>query len=351
MDKQLDPRYTISDLFCRENTSSVRALAIIEIVLCHLGGMDKVPLNPVFAFTPFGYLGVALFFFFSGYNLYFNCMAKPDSWYKGFWKKKFFRICLPFFISNLLFELFSFINGSQYSGPGDLLLGVLGIKLKNNTLWYIRSILLFYLLCYICFMLYPLFRRMVSKRLYLTVSALPVMLVYHYFTSRYSAFSHFTVTVPMPFLVGALIALWGDYILPFWTRHRGKLILALTFLLILSHIYAKDKELMLYIGSVEVFMTCATVALPLLAMTILIGKKISVPILNFLDKYSLEMYLLHYMCLLLYMSVFGIKNHYLFLAAYLGTLLLLSIGLNKLCALCRRCFDALFSRPAGQPAA
>ena len=130
------------------------------------------------------------------------------------------------------------------------------------------------------------------------------------------------------------LSLWGDYILPFWTRHRGKLILALTFLLILSHIYAKDKELMLYIGSVEVFMTCATVALPLLAMTILIGKKISVPILNFLDKYSLEMYLLHYMCLLLYMSVFGIKNHYLFLAAYLGTLLLLSIGLNKLCALC-----------------
>ena len=150
--KQLNSQYTISDLFCRENTAAVRALATIEIIFCHLGdACYKVPLNPVYVFTPFGYLGVAVFFFFSGYNLFFNFLQssneRENSWKEGFWVKKFFRICLPFFFANLLFELLSFKTGNPYSGMKALCLGILGVNLKNTTLWYIRSILLLYLLC------------------------------------------------------------------------------------------------------------------------------------------------------------------------------------------------------------
>ena len=93
--KQLDSQYTIFDLFCLENTAAVRALATVVIIFCHLGSvLYKVPLNPIYVFTPFGYLGVAVFFFFSGYNLYFNyLMTEQNSrWKYGFWKKKFFRI-------------------------------------------------------------------------------------------------------------------------------------------------------------------------------------------------------------------------------------------------------------------
>ena len=351
-DNRPDSQYTISDLFCRENTAAVRALATVEIIFCHLGGvMYKVPLNPIYVFTPFGYLGVAVFFFFSGYNLYFNCLQRENRWKEDFWKKKFFRICLPFFLSNLLFELLSIKSGDSFHGLKALCLGILGVNLKNTTLWYIRSILLLYLLGYICFSFCPLFRSKDGKRRYLTASIIPLMTIYYFITSRYSVFPHFTVTIPVPFLVGALLALWGNRILPFWIRHREKLIFALTFILVYSAIYAADVELRLFVGGIEVYMTCATVALPLLAMTILIGKKISVPILSFVDHNSLEMYLLHNFCIQLYKTAFVIDNHYLFLSAYLATLVLLSVGLSKFCALCRKGFDAVLPSQGNRTAA
>lgn len=345
-DNRLDSQYTISDLFCRENTAAVRALATIVIIFCHLGGsMYKVPLNPIYVFTPFGYLGVAVFFFFSGYNLYFNYLIGESNhrWKHGFWKKKFFRICLPFFISNLLLELFRFKIGYPFCGMIALCLGIVGIDLKNGTMWYIRSILLLYLLYYICFLLCDLLRSGKGKRLYLTVCIIPIMTIYYLLTSKYSVFPHFTVTIPLPFVVGMLLALWGNELLPFWSKHREKLIFALTFILIYSAIYAADMELDLVVAGVELYMTCATVVMPLLAMTILIGQKVSVPILNFIDHYSLEMYLLHAMCIQFYEKLFVIENHYIFLALYLATLLFLSIGLSKLCTLCRMGFDTLFS--------
>lgn len=349
-DARLVSNYHISELFCRENTASVRALATIVVVLCHLGGvMDKTPLNPIYVFTPFGYLAVALFFFFSGYNLYVSCIERPERWKDGFWKKKFFRVILPFFIANLLYELYSFAIGSPWGGLGALLLGVLGVRLKNITLWYIRSILLLYLLCWVCFLPCALFRRAEGRRLYLTAGAVPVMLVYGLAASRFSVFPHFTVVFPLPFLMGALTALWGEAVLPFWVRNRERLIFALGFLLLYCVIYAADGELQLFIGPLELYMTCATAVLPLLTMTILIGKQVSVPFLNFVDRYSLEMYLLHAMCFRLYKSLVFIDNHYLYLAAYLGTLTLLAVGLGKFCALCRRGFDALTS--GGQTAA
>ena len=82
-----------------DNTLVVRGFAAISVVLCHTG----IPV-----FYRHGYLFVAIFYFFSGYGLMYGILKKKD-YLKGFLKKRFLSLMIPYWVATLLYILLFFI--------------------------------------------------------------------------------------------------------------------------------------------------------------------------------------------------------------------------------------------------
>ena len=336
----------LQDVFSRSNTAFVRAIATIVIIFCHLSGfLEKSPFDPVFVFVPNGYLAVACFFFFSGYNLFINFICKEQGWSKNFWKKKFFRLYLPFVVANFLFQIYYRMVNSEPETVWEVILSILGVHIKNTTLWYIQSIIVLYALCYLFFAAYSVVKRIIGKRIYLSISTLIIMALYYYQSSRCSVFPHYTVTIPLPFYVGAWIAIWGDLIMEQWQRHRGIVIAITAFLFIQSITYRTDDALSIHVhGEIELYTLLATAVLPVLIMSAFIGNKIDVPIMNFISKYSLEMYMLHALCFGIFSEIINVTNDFLFLLVYLVSLMVLSIAVNRFASFCKTKYELHFGK-------
>ncbi len=340
--------YTLECLFSKENTSSVRALATIVILFCHLEEtMAPGRLNPFSAFFGIGHLPVSVFFFFSGYNLFFSRIYKPDTWYKGFWQKKIFRIYLPFLIANFLYQCYLWLlKEGPYSIRG-VLHCLLGIDLLNGTLWYIQAILLFYFLCYCAFRLAALFTGTKNQKTVLSITALIVMICYYFLYSRYGAYVDGYSAVPLPFLLGALAVIWNESIFPLWVKYRDSVFLVSLLLLCWTLTAALIYGHTLEINGFDIYVCIATVVTPILSMTLLIGLNIKNKLLDFISKYSLELYLLHALCYRFFRYVINIENDLLYLIAYLASLFVLAIALNRFCSMLYRLFTG-FRKTTGQ---
>ena len=82
-----------------KNTSAaLKGIASIAIVLYHIKYQNMV-------FLSFGYLGVGLFFFMSGYNLAY-CYHNKENYTDGFVFKKFFLLFIPFYFWSTLYLFF-----------------------------------------------------------------------------------------------------------------------------------------------------------------------------------------------------------------------------------------------------
>lgn len=332
--------YTPDCLFSRGNTSSVRALATIAILFCHLGEtMLPGRLNPFSAFFGIGYLPVAVFFFFSGYNIFFSRICCPDTWHKGFWKKKIFRIYLPFVIANFLYQCYYLLLNASPHNIRVILHYLLGIDLLNGTLWYIQSILLLYFLCYCFFRLASLFADTANQKTVLSIISIAVMIVYYFIYSRYGAYVDGYSAIPVPFLLGALIVIWKEQIFPFWVKYRDSVFLISLFILCWTLAARFNYGLVLEINGFDIYVCLATIVTPVLSMTLLMGLELRSRFLDFISKYSLELYLLHALCYRFFRYVVNIENDLLYLLAYLSTTFVLAIIVHKFCFLLYRLFS------------
>lgn len=329
--------YGLESLFCRENTSAVRALATIGILFCHLSEtMTPDSLNPFIVFLYTGYIPVSLFFFFSGFNLFYGFLNNPDGWRKGFWRKKFFRIYLPFLFANAVYQIFNWINGIGPFQIRGVIHYLLGIDLLNSTLWYVQSIILLYFLSYFAFRFVKIICKADASEMILTFTAVVIMAFYYVVYSRYGAYLDGYSNVPVPFFIGAIIVIWRKRLFPLWLRYRDYIFLFSLFLLCWSLAAQYVFDLKLKINGFDVYVLIATVAAPIAAMTILFGKQVQIPFLNLVSKYSFELYLLHAPCYRFFRYVINIENNFLYLSAYLISDIALAVALNKICSFLSR---------------
>ena len=132
----------------------LRLLAIVLVVASHLIPPAETPLYH--ALRLLGILGVAVFFFISGYLLqrgYPSIATSPDT--RLFFHRRAWRI-FPLYWVALLFALLVghlIDEAGGVIGPGDLLAHVLGLQMilypsyiTVLAFWFIGSIVLFYLL-------------------------------------------------------------------------------------------------------------------------------------------------------------------------------------------------------------
>jgi putative acyltransferase len=165
--------YKNIDFLEKENTNSLRGLLVFGIIFTHIAA--KV--NSGYHFANFRYIGtylVAVYFFLSGYALYFQFENKED-YLNGFLRKRFLKILIPYFWVNLLYLLVYFwlwrneINLEYFKN----------LIIKGGTLvshsWFIIVILAFYLIFYFA---YSKFER--NKALmFITFSCMFLMLLFY----------------------------------------------------------------------------------------------------------------------------------------------------------------------------
>lgn len=101
---------------------------------------DNTPMWLSYFFT--GSIWVGLFFFYSGYGM--QVALDNNDWYlKGFIKKKFKRIYLPFFIAESLYYFIVNIGiKCDHISFLDFICSITGIRLANSVLWYVIELLI-----------------------------------------------------------------------------------------------------------------------------------------------------------------------------------------------------------------
>lgn len=161
------------DFLGKENTNSLRGLLVFGIIFTHIAA--KV--NSGYHFVNFRYIGtylVAVYFFLSGYALYFQFENK-EGYLNGFLRKRFLKILIPYFWVNLFYLLVYF-----WLWRNEINLEYLkNLIIRGGTLvshsWFIIVILAFYLIFYFA---YSKFEKNIAL-LFISFSCLFLMLLFY----------------------------------------------------------------------------------------------------------------------------------------------------------------------------
>lgn len=124
-------------------TTVLKGAAIILVLICHFSGnMSRV-------FTPLGGIGVAMFLILSGYGL--NESYKKNGLHK-FWSKRFIRLWIPYAIVICTLTLIK---------KHPLIWLINNITLYQCPFWFIKYIILWYLLFFVVSRFAPKYRRQI----------------------------------------------------------------------------------------------------------------------------------------------------------------------------------------------
>lgn len=299
--------------FLEKNTATcIKGIAAVCIMLSHL--ISSPDFVKLFIYGP---LWVAVFFFYSGYGL--ECRVTSPGYLDGFIKKKVSKIYIPFFVAESAFTLSKFAFSGWQLSTIDVIEGCFGLKLYNETLWYVAEILMLYLLFFLInkspFKNKPMSLWIVLYVCFVTISVYLDIGTHWYFSTAAFLLGIFvsrnerTLTVILQKSYVKAIAV-ADAIIVF----------ALFSVNMLFDIEAINE----YRNYITVALTMAmSVVLPLCAMTVFGYKSINNKILLYIGSISFEIYLWH-MCMKLWFSQVGFSGLSLVLCVCIATIFISS---------------------------
>lgn len=183
--------------------------------------------------TSGGYLGVAFFFFLSGYGL--TCSMKNHSYTFGiFIKRRVKQVYLPAAFISLLWIwallliphfkcVGAIINHGHLIGNGfSAILGILIFRFCDSVLWFVEILLLLNLVFYFYAVLTKVGRNLLSFFV-LLVGTTAIMLYTFFHVGPFAV-----VSIPL-FLIGVLVATYGEWII----NNKYKLVLIISLVLFL----------------------------------------------------------------------------------------------------------------------
>ena len=134
-----------------DRSKAIQGFAAVAIIVHHLSQELAETAGAIGFFSELGVLFVGIFFFFSGYGLYTSLKTK-ENYLKGFLKKRFVTILIPFYMCNLVFVAASCISGAKFT-PLQLLAVLSGWALINMHMWYIVEIAILYIAFFLIYRL------------------------------------------------------------------------------------------------------------------------------------------------------------------------------------------------------
>ena len=192
----LIPRTDV-DYLSNKSTKSLKGLLALFIIFHHISQKITTGEN----FSNFEYMGryiVALFFFLSGYGLYFQYSNNP-TYMENFLKKRLVRIFIPFFIFIVIYVIYRATLGEVVNV--DFFLSFW--KDHSNIIyngWFINSIIVLYVIFYV---------SLVRKDSKIAEYKLVFLTLVYIFWKAYQDHGDWEYVSIMAFLLGV-----------FWTKNR-----------------------------------------------------------------------------------------------------------------------------------
>ncbi|MDR3339411.1 MAG: acyltransferase [Candidatus Symbiothrix sp.] len=275
--------------FLTKYRTQLMGVAMLWVLFFHLGG--HIP-----SFKPCGYGGVDLFLFLSGMGLFFS-LTKNDNKI-NFYKKRIVRI-LPYYLP--IVSVVSILVVLSQKLPISIVfsnIATLAFWLKPIPVlgayyfdWYIPSLIVLYLITPLYFSIFK--EKLLLGTLIMSVSAILISLLIMNSPAEYLLI--FTTRIPIYF-IGILI---GYYIIQDIKMDTKKIVLLLfSFLigsiwLLLTLHYHTIEELWKYGVGWYPFILITFPLLMILSGIMSLFKNYQFPILSFVGKYTLVLYLFH----------------------------------------------------------
>ena len=279
------------DYLSNKSTKSLKGLLALLIIFHHISQKITTGEN----FSNFEYMGryiVALFFFLSGYGLYFQ-YSNNATYMENFLKKRLVRIFIPFFVFIVIYVIYRATLGEVVNV--DFFLSFW--KDHSNIIyngWFINSIIVLYVIFYVSF---------VNKDSKISEYKLVFLTLVYIFWKAYQDHGDWEYVSIMAFLLGV-----------FWMKNRvsiDKLLeknyfIFLVSFSILMYVFHYYEDIMKNIGITNKYVYYGIVGnlctMVFIVYFILLSNKLnfSNKYLDFLGDISFEIYMIH-----------GLVMHYL----------------------------------------
>jgi len=291
-----------------DNSKAIQGFAAVAIIVHHLSQELAQEAGVIGIFEGLGVLFVGIFFFFSGYGLYTSLKTK-ENYLKGFLKKRYVTILIPFYICILVFVVAACICGIKFT-PLQLLAVLSGWSLINQHMWYIVEIAILYIVFYI---VYKLIKNRTAATIVMGVFVLVMMagslMLCHGkdMSCSYWFQGEWWYNASILFVVGIIVSKHSDLLRKI---ARKGYIIWLPIFGALTYLFGRQTAYMLkkysywseIPGENPAYMDklrCLSVQVPfilffvLFVLLVMMKFRFGNPVLKFLGTVSLELYLIH----------------------------------------------------------
>jgi peptidoglycan/LPS O-acetylase OafA/YrhL len=272
-----------------QNVSQLlKGLACLVIVLHHYSQyVLRYHISDFFIYKIFstsgGYLGVALFFFLSGYGL-MESEQRHHLALKEFLIKRYWKIYKPVLIINIAtIAIYWSIGFFNYKGLSDFLIKIFSITALDGILWYVKVLFIFYAIFY--------FISLTKK--YKAIGIVLATIGYILICIIIDVQSWYYISVPA-FTIGVLVSIYKNLVHKYLQMWKTWIIFIFVYI-ILIFIFYKTMDIFLPIHAINNIFFLSILLIFLANVSIIINRK------SFLGKISYEIYLTH-------MKVFKICN-------------------------------------------
>lgn len=136
-----------------EHTASLKGLAILTVVLGHIGYFLFTDHSFLYPLSTLSGVGVDLFLIISGYGLTMSALGKPLMSPWQFYKRRLSKIFMPLYLTMIIFLLLDFFLLHKTYDFITIIQTALGFVANadiyqdfNSSLWYLTPILFYYLI-------------------------------------------------------------------------------------------------------------------------------------------------------------------------------------------------------------
>lgn len=266
------------NILSKSDSQSLKAISAIFIVLHHLS--QRVGINLItLPFIEIGKYSVALFLFLSGYGV-MSSYINNKNYLDVFLRKRILTIYTPFIISNIIFIIIYSIKGKKFSLL-EVIEYTLGINLIDGVMWFIFSIIIFYIIFYIAFK-FTTIKRGIINLIIGTLVYLVLGIVLDLGT---------TITnISFAFAGGSIVAIYKEKFFELLQKkYVQKNILLICILIITRIISILCENIFLR----EVILSISTLSYALLLVSLSKRFELNGKIVKLLGGISFEIYLLH----------------------------------------------------------
>ena len=289
-------------------SKGIQGFAAVAIILHHLSQelVDKA--GPLEFLSGCGVLFVGIFFFFSGYGLY-TSLKNKENYLKGFLKKRYVAILVPFYMCILVFTLALCTCGTKLKG-WEILRVLSGWTLINSHMWYIVEIAILYL---VFFIIYRLIKNRTVATILMTVFVLAMMggslWLCHGkdFSCKYWFMGEWWYNASFLFIVGILVSKHADILAKIAKKAYVVLLPVFAGLTWFLGVMTNDtlkkysywSEIPGETRAIGDKLRCLSVQLPwimcfvIFMLLVMMKVRFGNPVLKFLGSISMELYLLH----------------------------------------------------------